>query len=183
MTLIVRNPFQTAPNSFGLWKEYLYRPSYDPDAFISPEDLYRSDTSATIPDKGRTIEAAPKSVYSNKTTELLLDWQSSGSSKKSNNEVTRLVHSIMHHTEFKLDDLRNFNATRKHQKANAAEKKFKQSFHHTSVNIDVPSGSSDKASQMFSIPDLYYRRLTNLIKETFESPISSKFHLSPYKLF
>ena len=139
--------------------------------------------SAIVPDEGRANEAPPESVYSNKTTELLLDWQSSGSSKKSNDEVTRLVHSIIHHAEFQLGDLWNFNATREHQKADTAEEKFIQSFHHTSVSIDVPSGNSNEASWMFSIPDLYYHRLTNLIKETFESPISSKFHLSPYKMF
>jgi len=183
VTLIIQNPFQTTPNSFGLWKEYLYQPSYDPDVFISPKDLYRSDMSAIVPDEGRANEVPPKSVYSNKTTELLLDWQSSGSSKKSNNEVTRLVHSIIHHAEFQLGNLQNFNATCKHQKADTAEEKFIQSFHHTSISIDVPSGNSNEASWMFSIPDLYYHCLTNLIKETFESPISSKFHLSPYKMF
>jgi len=44
VTLIVRNRFQTDPNTFGLWKEYLYQPSYDPDAFILPEDLYHPVT-------------------------------------------------------------------------------------------------------------------------------------------
>ena len=185
MTLIVRNPFQTAPNSFGLWKEYLYRPSYDPDAFITPEDLYRSDTSTIILDERRGIKArpAPDSLYSNKSTELLLDWQNSGGPKKSNEEVTRLVHHVLYDPEFQLGDLCKFNATREHQKADAAEEKFLQSFHHASVDIDVPSGSSHEASQRFSIPGLYYRQLTTLRKEIFESPISSKFHLSPYKLF
>ena len=183
VTLIVKNPFRTAPNNFGVWKEYLYRPSYDPDAFISPEDLYQPHMSAMVPNEGRTAKVAPPSVYSNKTTEILLNWQSSGSSKKSDEEVTRLVHSVLYHNEFNLEDLRKFNATREHQKADAAEAKFLQSFRHTSVNIDVPSGSSHEPSRMFSIPSLYHRQLTILIKEAFESPISSMFHLSPYKLF
>jgi len=65
VTFIVRNPFKTTPNSFGLWKEYLYRPSYDPDAFISTEDLYCPHTSAIVSDQERTVEEASKSVYSN----------------------------------------------------------------------------------------------------------------------
>jgi hypothetical protein len=38
VSLIVRNPFRTTPsgNSFGLWKEYLYRPFHDLVVLISP---------------------------------------------------------------------------------------------------------------------------------------------------
>jgi len=187
MTLIVRNRFQTTPNSFGLWKEYLYWPSYDPDAFISTEDLYRPHTSAIVLDEEETVEAASdsESVYCNKPTELLLNWQNSGSSTKSNEELNRLVHTILLHPKFQLGALRNFNATCENQKADAAEEKssFLQLFHHASVDIEVPSGSPYKASQTFSIAGLYYHQITTLITETFESPISSKFHLSPFKLF
>jgi hypothetical protein len=87
VTLIVWNPFWTAPNSFSLWKEYPYWPSYDPDAYISTEDLYRSHTSAIVPDEERTIEEDSKSFYSNKSIELLMYWQNTGSSKKTNKEV------------------------------------------------------------------------------------------------
>ena len=78
-----------------------------------------------------------------------------------------------------------FNATNENRKADAAEEKapFLQSFRHASVNINVPSGSAHEASQTFSIPGLLYRQITTLIKEAFESPISKKFHLSPFKLF
>jgi len=51
------------------------------------------------------------------------------------------------------------------------------------VNINVPSGSAHEASRTFSIPGLHYHQITTLIKEAFESPISKKFHLSPFKLF
>ena len=184
MTLIVRNPFQTAPNSFGLWKEYPYRPSYDPDAFISVKDLCHSHTSAIIPDEERTTKEAPESVYSNKTIELLMHWQATGSSKKTNKELDRLVHDVLRHPEFKLDKLDKFNAARKNQKADAADA-FLLSFRHTSVEIDVPSGHSSPhdASHVFSIPGLYYHPIMTLIKQAFESLISLKFHLSPFKLF
>jgi len=188
VTLIVRNRFRTAPNTFGLWKEYLYRPSYDPDAFISPEDLHHPHASTTVlhedSDSEQTEEAA--SVYSNKSSELLMNWQNSYSINKSNEETTRLVHSVLLHPQFRLDDLVNFNATKENRKADKAEEKsgsFLRSFRHASISIDVPSGSAHEASQTFSISGLYYRQITSLIKETFESPISMKFHLSPYKLF
>src|ERR1700721_944001 len=39
--LIVRDRLRTATNSFGLLREYLYRPSFDPDSFDPEMDLNR----------------------------------------------------------------------------------------------------------------------------------------------
>ena len=186
VTLIVQNQFQTAPNTFGLWKEYLYQPSYDPDAFILPEDLHRPHTSAVIHHKeGMAEETEDVLVYSNKSSELMMNWQNSISNQKSNEETTQLVHDFLFHFKFRLGDLKHFNAANENRKADAAEEKspFLWSFHHTSVNINIPSGSIHVASWMFSISGLYYRQIMSLIKETFESPITLKFHLSPFKLF
>jgi hypothetical protein len=182
VTLIVRNRFETAPNSFGLWKEYLYRPSYDPDASVSPEDLYRHHTSASVPDKEGLEEA---SIYSNKSVELLLDWQNSGSAGKSNEEINRLVRDVLLHPDFKLGELQNFNATRENQNADKADEKspFLRSFQHSDIHIDVPSGSKDIPPRTFAISGLHHRKITALIKESFESHLFLKFHLSPYKLF
>ena len=183
VTLIVRNRFQTPPNTFGVWKEYLYRPSHDPDAFVSPEDLHRPHSSTIfLHEEGTEKEA---SVYSNKTSELLMNWQNSFSDKKSNEETTRLVHSVLFHPQFRLGDLEHFSATIENRRVDTAEEKgtFLKSFRCTSVDIDVPSGSTHMPSRKFSIPGLSYRQITSLIKDTFESPISKKFHLSPFKLF
>ena len=40
LRLIVRNRLQTATNSFGLLREYLYRLSFDPDSFVPEVDLH-----------------------------------------------------------------------------------------------------------------------------------------------
>ena len=112
MMLVVQNQFQTAPNAFGLWKEYLYRPSYDSDAFISPEDLHRPHTSAIIHhDKGVEEGTEEVSLYSNASSKLLMNWQNSLSSMKSNEETTRLVKSVLLHPQFRLGNLVKFNAT------------------------------------------------------------------------
>lgn len=184
VSLIVRNPFRTAENSFGLWKEYLYRPSYDPDAFISVEDLYRPDSSTIVPNNDEK-PSEDSFLYSCKSIELLLDWQNTGSSAKSNQEINRLVHAVLFHPEFQLDELRSFNATRENQKADAADEQslFPSSFQHADIGIDVPSGSNGVPSKTFTLPGLYYRQIVPMIKEMFESDISSRFHLTPYKLF
>ena len=40
LCLIVHNQLWTATNSFGLLREYLDRPSFDPDSFVPKEDLH-----------------------------------------------------------------------------------------------------------------------------------------------
>ena len=186
VSLIVRNRFQSAENSFGLWKDYLYRPSYDPDAFVSAGDLYRPHISAVVTDdEGTRTHSEYSTPYSSKSAELLLNWQSTGGSTKSDTEINRLVRAVLLHPEFQPDDLRSFNATRENQKADAAEERspFLQSFQHADVDIEVPSGSKDVRPRTFAVPGLCYRKIITLIKDAFESQISEQFHLTPFKLF
>jgi hypothetical protein len=188
ISLIVRNRFRTDENVFGLWKEYLYRPSYDPDAFISPEDLYRPLTSPDTVDpqagdEGMRLEQPP--LYSSKSVALLLEWQNTGSSGKSNDEINRLLRSVLLHPEFQLDALRSFNAARENRKADAAgeQSPFQGSFKCVNVDIEVPSGSKDVPPKIFSVPGLYHRKIITLIKDAFNNHISLQFHLTPFKLF
>jgi hypothetical protein len=184
VTLLVRNPFRTCPNNFGIWKEYLYRPSYDPDAFVSAEDLYRPHTSTFVAEVQEDSEVS-QTPYTNKSAELVVDWQNTGSSAKSNNEINRLIHEVILHPEFRIDQLNSFNATRENQKADMADAKshLLQMFQHADIHISIPSGSKDIAPRLVSIPGLYYRKLTDLIKEAFESPLSSKFHFTPFRMY
>ncbi len=170
VSLIVLNRFQTVPNNFRLWKDYLYRPSYDPDAIVSAEDLYCPHLSAVLPQRVKEEEV---SLYTNQTVELLLDWQNSGSSAKSNDELNRLVKEVLLHPKFKLNELLKFNAMCENQKADATEEQsqYLQGFHHADIVIEVPSSSKDNAPQLFSIPSLYYCKITALIQESFENPL------------
>ena len=181
VSLIVQNHFRTSQNSFGVWKEYLYRPSYDPDALISTEDLYDPQTSAA-PDNESIEDSLDDG---NKTVRLLLDWQNTGGTAKSNEEVNQLVHAVLLHPEFQLGALRSFNATHENRKADAAEAKspFLHSFQCADVGIEVPSGSSGVPSRTFTIPGLHYRKIVALIEEAFRSLLSEQFHLTPFKLF
>ena len=45
--LIVTNPLKTALNSFGLFRQYLFHPTHDPDALVNPSDL--SNLAPPIP--------------------------------------------------------------------------------------------------------------------------------------
>src|SRR5579872_4362308 len=47
--LMVTNPFKTATNAFGLFRNYLFHPSHDPDELINPSDLTNITTPAPPP--------------------------------------------------------------------------------------------------------------------------------------
>jgi len=123
--------------------------------------------------------------YSNESTQLLINWQNSRRSNKSNLEVDRLVCNVLHHPRFSVQDLENFNARRENQLANKFAKKLShlQFFTETSVPIDVPLGSKNIPSKTFHVPGLYYRKLVNVICATFKSPLADKFHYNPFKLY
>ena len=167
LRLIVWNQFQTRLNAFGLWKDYLYRPSQDPDTIIMAEDLYcpgpNTSMDSTI-DLGLHETEVP-SPYKNKSIKLVIDWQNSGSCAKSNEEINRLVHDVLHHPDFHLEELEHFNVAYKNHKVDVADSEenpsFLLSFMHTNISINMPSGSKLTPSRSFSIPRLYYRKITS----------------------
>jgi len=185
--LIVRNRFQTSTNAFGLWKDYRYRPSQDPDALIAPEDLYHPNTTtitSVVPERPAS-ETENLTPFLTKFVNMIIDWQNTGSSAKSNEEINRLVRNVLCHPDFRLEELEHFNAARANRKADAAEEKspFLRSFTHADITIEVPSGVKHSEPHTFSIPGLYFRKITTLIQEAFQSPLSRHFHLSPFYLY
>ena|SRR6266851_2702174 len=47
----------------------------------------------------------------------------------------------------------------------------------------VPSGSKHSPPCPFSIPGLYFCKITSLIQEAFQSPLSQHFYISPFNLY
>ncbi|KAI0247484.1 hypothetical protein BJV78DRAFT_1276905 [Lactifluus subvellereus] len=89
-------------------------------------------------------------------------------------EVTHLVNDVMLHPDFRLADLKKFDAQQENWKADTAD---------GYIDIEVPSGSKHIPSRTFSIPGLHYRKITTMIKEAYESPLALKFHYTPFKLY
>ena len=181
VVLIVCNRLRTAANSFNLIREYLYRPSFDPNSFVPPEDLASHEQMDASPISPPT----PPPVHHNQSVELLMNWKDSGPSTKSDSEVNRLVDEVLLDPNFKLEDLRGFRAARENRRTDTANENspFLDSFHTATVEIDVPSGTKDVPPAKFSIPGLHYRKIPAVIRAMFSSPLASKFHLSPFKLF
>jgi hypothetical protein len=183
LCLNVHNRLRTATNSFGLLREYLDRPSFDPDSFVPEDDLHQvggTDRVSILPPSLR-----PSLVHRNESVEILMNWKDSGASTKSDAEVNRLVNDVLLDPNFKLEDLQGFNVARENQRSDAAEKKFPffDSFQTADINIEVPSGTSGIPPGTFSVPGLVYRKLTAVIQASLSSPLASHFHFSPFKLF
>ena len=182
LRLIVRNRLRTAANSFGLLREYLYRPSFDPDSFIPEEDLHQVGGIDHI-----SLPPSPIPVHRNESVEMLMNWKDSGTSTKSDAEVNRLVKDVLLDPDFKLEDLQGFNVARENQRSDAAEKNspFFDSFQTADINIEVPSGTRGVPPGTFAVPGLLYRKLTAVIQAAFSesSPLASHFHFSPFRVF
>ncbi|KJA12763.1 hypothetical protein HYPSUDRAFT_210146 [Hypholoma sublateritium FD-334 SS-4] len=184
LCLIVRNRLQTAANSFGLLREYLYRPSFDPDSFVLQKDLYQVGGNSAAPMQPPP-PPPPAPVHRNKSIELLMNWKDSGATTKSDTEINRLVRDVLLNPNFELEDLKGFNVARENKRADAAVKKstFIDSFQSANVDIEVPSGTKGVPPATFSVPGLLYRKLTAVIQAAFSSPLAPHYHLTPFKLF
>jgi len=177
--LIVRDSMRTMVNAFGLWRQYLHRPTFDPDHMVPPDDL-ASGTGSLETHSPVTVMTSPKNV----SVDLLLEWQNTGSELKSNAELNRLV-NVLHHKDFSINDLKGFDANRENRRWDQQDEKSPalKGFQETCVKINVPSGDKNVPSTILDVPGLHYRKLTSVIRSAFASPLASKFHFTPFKLF
>lgn len=196
--LIVRDTLKTALNPFHLWREYLHRPSYDPDSSLSVDELANVHESGWrvnparvgTGEPGTEVAASvsdPPWPFSNMSTWRIMQWLNSGSSMKSETEANRLVNEVLLVPDFSVEDLRSFNAQRENAKADKADAPSSETsfpgFTETGVDIQVPSGRKDTPPGIFKVPGLYYRDLLAVIREAFAHPLASKYHLSPFRLY
>jgi hypothetical protein len=123
--LHVRDSFRTTVNGFGILREYSYRPSYDPDAFVKPEDLANfstktSPTHTASASAEQTGSFLPPWPFANLSKFLLMNWQNTGSIQKSEQELDRLVKDVIGHPAFKPEDLVGFSAHRENKRLDSA---------------------------------------------------------------
>jgi len=195
--LIVRDHLVTALNSFGLWRDYPERPTFDPDSSLTLEDLAtpRHNSHTSIPpmpdDPPNSLSSgggSPRPTYwpfPNLTVHGVMKWLNNGKTVKSEAEVTSFVRDIILSPEFEAADLIGFDAHRENQRLDAALSKdaLRSQFNESTVEILVPSGDTSIPPRPFSVPGLLHRNLTSVIQEVFTGSLSHLLHFSPYKLF
>jgi hypothetical protein len=192
--LIVRDRLVTTANSFGVWREYPRRPTVDPDGSLSLEELSNShlvpsNSSETSPgDLPMSLPESERPFHwpcQNATIWRVMAWLNNGKTVKSEAEATAFVETVIHASDFNKDELIGFNAHRENQRLDKAlsTAALKSQFSESSVDILVPSGDPKVPAKTFSVPGLLHRKLTSVIKDAFNDPLSHLLHLSPFKLF
>jgi hypothetical protein len=193
--LIVRDRLVTIANSFGVWREYPRRPTIDPDGSLSLEELSNShrvpsNLSESSP-AGLPVTSSPNSEHpfywpcQNATIWRVMAWLNNGKTAKSEAEATAFVETVIHASDFDKDELIGFNAHRENQRLDKALSgaALKSQFSESSVDILVPSGDPKVPAKTFSVPGLLHRKLTSVIIDAFNDPLSHLLHFSPFKLF
>ena len=195
--LIVRDRLVTIANSFGVWREYPHRPTIDPDGSLSLEELSNShrvpsNLSESSPaDLPVVSESSPNSEHpfywpcQNATIWRVMAWLNNGKTAKSEAEATAFVETVIHASDFNKDELLGFNAHRENQRLDKALSRaaLKSQFSESSVGILVPSGDPKVPAKTFSVPGLLHRKLTSVVIDAFNDPLSHLLHFSPFKLF
>lgn len=182
--LFVRDKFETVTNTFRLWRQYLHRPTYDPDELVSLDDLSNQFSQNRTPPT--TFPETTPTATTNRTTSLLMNWFNNGNTTKSAGQLNSLVNNVLLNPDFDPRELKGFDAGRATKQADQDAKTafpLLDDFKETSVNIEVPSGSQTVPPRTFEVPGLYYRSLVSVIKSAFADPLSRHFHFSPFKLF
>jgi hypothetical protein len=187
--LMVTNPLKTASNTFGLFRKYLFHPSYDPDLVVDPGDLSNLGTRRTSPppssEPSKINQGAPW-PFPNMSIWRLMKWMNTGSRSKSEGEVNRLVNEVLNAPDFCGEELRNFRVRRENGRLDTANRAspLDDGFQVASVTIEVPTGEpgTTETSRPYSVSGLHYRKLLNVIKAAFKDPLSCYFHLTPFSL-
>ncbi|KAJ3804065.1 hypothetical protein F5876DRAFT_70939 [Lentinula aff. lateritia] len=185
--LHIREQLKTQLNSFGLWHEYLQKPSHDPDGEVGIQDMANIPSAQDPDDDGHTSDDLHCDATLNPTQTLLTGWQNNGNSTKSNGEMDKLANFIQR-PEFQVSELQGYSTHTANAKITQADEnwdynKLKDSFLETSVDIEVPSGDKNIPSKVFSIPGLLYQSPLSVIHAAFASRLANQFHYTPFCLF
>ncbi|KAG2051626.1 hypothetical protein BDR06DRAFT_889558, partial [Suillus hirtellus] len=127
----------------------------------------------------------PPYPFHNMTIYRLMSWMNSGSNKKSELEVARLVKEVLLAKDFDPMHLENFSVRgtlRKLDKDHSGNKvEFPDDWTHATVAIKIPTKSKEDDGRLFSVPGFHFRPLVDVIRSAFVDIQASAFHLSPFK--
>ena len=197
--LHVFDSFRTRLNAFSIAREYCHRPSYDPDSFLTVDQLTNTtydshSTSGNVSSLDVSLPPPPPWPWKNMGIWRLMTWMMTGSRIKSEAEVTRLVDEVLKSEDFDCDHFIGFNAhtEMKHfDKSeiapgdesgitlNLAQDGWKES----TISISVPTRErcASGNGQEFTIPGLFHRSLTGVICAVFAEKAAKWFHLTPFR--
>jgi hypothetical protein len=188
--LTLRDTLQTAFTAIGMCRKYPRRPSFEPDHFIPssllattcPKTAGVHDTEGHDPSYG---VSGPPFPFRNMSIYRLMTWMHSGSHRKSEAEVSRLVKDVIQAEDFKIQDLDGFsirNSLRAlDDNGGNGTVTFPDDWQETDITIEIPTRSKEDSSRSFNIPGFHYRPLVAVIRSAFADIQAQAFHLLPFE--
>lgn len=189
--LLVTESIRSVVGSFSLSRDYPQCPSYEPDIFIPSRLLAKK--YPTLQPSAIGVPPPPH-PFPNMTVYRLLNWMSSGSTRKSEAEVSRLVHDVLLAEDFSVNNLQGFSMRKQLNLLDTPEKnlvngdtpsaavRFPEGWTETDLTIQVPSRMADRpGGHPFKVPGFHYRSLVGAIYEAFSDAQAKAFHLWPFR--
>ena len=198
-------PFQTEPDSMGLYRIYPTAPTLIPKGggtLDSVCDAPTLDTAGNVAEQSSQnltgVPAPPPEItrdnlydgFSSPTAGLMMCWHYSGSNAKSAAETHRLM-TFLDDDQYRRADARIFNIPREKKLVEDYLKDTSNPFHadngwwESSVKIPLPKEKmkwpSETAAPQLEIKGVHHRSLTNVITSVFEDSASSTFHMTPFQ--
>ncbi|KIK33685.1 hypothetical protein CY34DRAFT_18219 [Suillus luteus UH-Slu-Lm8-n1] len=184
--LTLRDTLQTAFNSVGICRLYPRHPSFEPNTYIPSSLLARScPTVVQATNFLPTAILPPPYPFPNMTIYRLMSWMNSGSHRKSENEVQRLVGDIIQADDFDVKHLEGFSVRRSLRELDKDEGvdtvNFPDDWIKASATIDIPTRSKEEGPEAYTIPGFHYHPLVEVIRAAFADVQAGAFHLLPFK--
>ena len=197
--LHVFDSFRTRLNAFSIACEYRHHPSYDPDSFLTVDQLTNTtydshSTSGNVSSLDVSPPPPPPWPWKNMGIWRLMTWMMTGSRIKSEAEVTRLVDEVLKSEDFDHDHFIGFNAhtEMKHfdkseiapgDKSGITLNLAQDGWKESTVSISVPTRERCASGnrQEFTIPGLFHHSLTGVIHAVFAEKAAKWFHLTPFR--
>ena len=188
--LHVFDTIHTSFNSFGIAHDYRHRPSYDPDAFVSVNQLSKThnDETPIIPSTSHILPL-PSWPWKNMSIWRIMTWMMTGTRQKSEAKVTWLA-SMLQADDFDTHDLCGFNAHTEMKHFDHSESALDESnplwqdgWRESSVEILVPTQerNPDGNGRRFTIGGLFHQPLSAVICAVFAHKDAKWFHFTPFK--
>ena len=194
----------TKPNEFGLYRVYTSYPSSSPDDTRDLVDCCDAPGLAMVPKApkwwagfGRVPNLAHKTIFApflNATVFRLMNWFYSGTSTKSVTQLQSLVNDVLLAPDFKLSDLKNFNARcelRRLDEKVALDGELvhpenENGWREATVKIKLPAEKvcqREADAPVLEIPGVYHRGLIEVITTALQDDSAKCFHYTPFSLF
>lgn len=201
--LHVFDSFRTSLNKFGIGREYRHRPSYDPDAFVSVDQLSNipsdpQSISEPAPGHHSTGSPPPSQLppwpWKNMSIWRLMTWKmTSTSGLTSEAQVTRLVSDVLKAKDFSIGDLPdNLNIHTEMMRFDTSDGTLdpngifqRDGWRESAAELLVPTREKnpDGNGQLFTVPGFHHRPLVAVIRAAFSEASSRWFHFTPFKRF